>query len=247
MESLLMGSLTFIHIGYRILSDWWNCSGHSETSWWFKKPSATKACQFWIHPMLKGEHDNKKIGRNSLPEERKFLVRILENLHTWVLLPQVFFKKIIAGKKPIPKKNKQPPSTTNVCPLERIPPQFTYPKNHWTLLWRGLTLYSRVLGSPNHQFWDPMILKVLKNQFDHVALDYTSEILPGSTTGPKTGPSKFAPWKMVFFGNDPASFWGFWGLFSRGVCLLFVSGWFLAKNQLEVENGALEDERPVSK
>ena len=72
--------------------------------------------------MLKGENDNKKIGRNSLPEERKFLVRILENLHTWVLLPQVFFKKIIAGKNPSKKEQ----ATTNVCPLERIPPQFTY-------------------------------------------------------------------------------------------------------------------------
>ncbi len=27
-----------------------------------------------------------------------------------------------------------------------------YPKNHWALLWTGLTLYSRVLGSPNHLF-----------------------------------------------------------------------------------------------
>ena len=31
------------------------------------------------------------------------------------------------------------------------------PKNQLTLLWRGLTLYRRVLGSPNHQLWDPMI------------------------------------------------------------------------------------------
>ena len=40
-----------------------------------------------------------------------------------------------------------------------------YPKNHWTLLWRGLTLYSRVPGSPNHQSWDPMILRVRKNHW----------------------------------------------------------------------------------
>ena len=26
----------------------------------------------------------------------------------------------------------------------------SYPKNHWTLQRRGLDLYSRVLGSPNH-------------------------------------------------------------------------------------------------
>ena len=36
------------------------------------------------------------------------------------------------------------------------------PKNHWTLLGstakkRGLDVYSRGLGCPNHQFWDPMI------------------------------------------------------------------------------------------
>ena len=36
-----------------------------------------------------------------------------------------------------------------------------FPKNAGTLLWRGLTLYNRVLGSPNHQFWDPMILRVI--------------------------------------------------------------------------------------
>ena len=34
------------------------------------------------------------------------------------------------------------------------------PKNHWTLLERGLDVYSRGLGCPNHQFWDPMILRV---------------------------------------------------------------------------------------
>ena len=34
------------------------------------------------------------------------------------------------------------------------------PQNHWTLLWTGLSLYSRVLGSPKHHFWDPMILRV---------------------------------------------------------------------------------------
>ena len=38
-----------------------------------------------------------------------------------------------------------------------------FPKNHWTLLLRGLDVYSRGLGSPNHQFWDPMILRVLGN------------------------------------------------------------------------------------
>ena len=37
---------------------------------------------------------------------------------------------------------------------------YQYPKNHWTLLLRGLDVYSRGLGSPNHQFWDPMILRV---------------------------------------------------------------------------------------
>lgn len=33
---------------------------------------------------------------------------------------------------------------------------------NWTLLkgvWLCLTLYNMVLGSPNHQFWDPMILR----------------------------------------------------------------------------------------
>ena len=47
---------------------------------------------------------------------------------------------------------------------------FGYPKNHWTLLWRGLTLYRRLLGSPNHQLWDPMILRVCtftKMEFSH--------------------------------------------------------------------------------
>jgi len=34
-----------------------------------------------------------------------------------------------------------------------------HPENHWTLLWRGLTLHTKVLGSPNHHFWDPMILR----------------------------------------------------------------------------------------
>ena len=42
---------------------------------------------------------------------------------------------------------------------EKFQLYFPYPKNHWTLLWRGLTLYRRVLGSPNHQLWDPMILR----------------------------------------------------------------------------------------
>ena len=40
------------------------------------------------------------------------------------------------------------------------------PKNHWTLLERGLDVYSRGLGCPNHQSWDPMILRVdVKNLF----------------------------------------------------------------------------------
>ena len=42
----------------------------------------------------------------------------------------------------------------------RTNPEIIFPKNNWTLLWRGLTLYRRVLGSPNHQLWDPMILRV---------------------------------------------------------------------------------------
>ena len=42
-----------------------------------------------------------------------------------------------------------------------------FPQNHCTLLQRGLTLYSRVLGSPNHLFWDTMILRV--NIFDHIS------------------------------------------------------------------------------
>ena len=36
-----------------------------------------------------------------------------------------------------------------------------YPKNHWTLVQKGLDVHSRGLGSPNHQFWDPMILRVI--------------------------------------------------------------------------------------
>ena len=37
---------------------------------------------------------------------------------------------------------------------------FDYPKNHWTLLERGLDVYSSCLGCPNQQLWDPMILRV---------------------------------------------------------------------------------------
>ena len=35
---------------------------------------------------------------------------------------------------------------------KKQPTQTTNPKNHRTLLWRGLDVYSRGLGSPNHQF-----------------------------------------------------------------------------------------------
>ncbi len=32
---------------------------------------------------------------------------------------------------------------------------------YYRILWRGLTMYSRGPGSPNHQSWDPMILRVV--------------------------------------------------------------------------------------
>ena len=67
--------------------------------------------------------------------------------------------------------------------LEDLPyledPDIYYPKNHWTLLWRGLTLSRRVLGSPNHQLWDPMILRVLcKFHLGWIGLVYSFRIFP---------------------------------------------------------------------
>ena len=45
--------------------------------------------------------------------------------------------------------------------MERLPQgNLTYPKNPWTLQWRGLNLYSRGLGPQNSHFWGVRILRV---------------------------------------------------------------------------------------
>ena len=44
------------------------------------------------------------------------------------------------------------------------------PKNHWILLWRGLDVYSRGLGSSNHQFWDPMIVSTPSRSWKFLGL-----------------------------------------------------------------------------
>ena len=73
----------------------------------------------------------------------------------WILFPRRFIYRYRSSwftSSPAKKVGKNDGQKKNRSKI------IDHPKNHWILLWRGLTLYSRVLGSPNHQFWDPMIL-----------------------------------------------------------------------------------------
>ena len=49
--------------------------------------------------------------------------------------------------------------------------QITYPKNPWTLQWRGLNLYSRGPGPQNSHFWGVRILRV-KPKHNNTTNDY---------------------------------------------------------------------------
>ena len=74
----------------------------------------------------------------------------------WILFPRRFIYRYRSSwftSSPAKKVGKNDDQKKNRSKI------IDHPKNHWILLWRGLTLYSRVLGSPNHQFWDPMILR----------------------------------------------------------------------------------------
>ena len=84
------------------------------------------------------------------------------------------------------------------------------PKNHWTLLYPAIegfdSVLRRVPGSPNHQFWDPMILRerwkmwsVFVLWFEHIGISLGFLLtLWGGIWTPNTYPKFKRPSQQVF-------------------------------------------------